>query len=149
MTTVQIDAQSPGVAAWAEEVRALLGRQPGRGPEWAGRLLETITAGPAGVYDAYIRAVDGDRLAGAALVLTRVEAGDAEPRPWLAALWVDSELRGRGLGRKLLGVAETGSRERGADELVITVNPEDDTTLFLGERWGYFRERVLLSRNLE
>lgn len=149
MTTVQIDTGSPRDPELAADILRVLGAQPGIEPDRAQRLIEELQGGSKETFDAFLSAHDeSGGLLGGAVLLTRREPGDREARPWLVALWVDPEVRGRGLGRKLADVAETHARERGGKELVAVLPPEDDASLFLGERWGFYRERVVVSRSL-
>ncbi|TAH35590.1 MAG: GNAT family N-acetyltransferase [Planctomycetota bacterium] len=148
MATVRIDRQDPLDARWGDELARVLAAQ-GRPPGWSERLLDDLCERLKGRYGAYLRASGEDgALLGAALLLSRREAGESEARPWLAALWVHPEVRGRGLGRKLAQSAERYAREHGGGEMVATAPPEDDATLYMLERWGFSRERVALSKSL-
>ena len=50
-----------------------------------------------------------------------VAAGPA-PGPWLAALWVNTEHRGRGIGAKLIAAAERTAADLGLTELYATTS---------------------------
>ena len=148
MTTVRIESLDPLDAEAGEDLLRLL-RQQQRPEGWAEQLVQDVRGSAPGRFGSLLRAADdAGRTLGGALVLDRREPGESEERPWLAALWVDAEVRSQGLGRKLVQMAEQAARERGAHELVITASPEDDATLFMTERWGYFRESLVLSKNL-
>lgn len=149
MTTVSIDGVDPLDPRWAGDLKQLLEAQPGRPPGWAAHLAEDLCERLKGRFGVFLRASSGDGgLLGGALLLSRREAGEAEARPWLVALWVHPEVRGRGLGRKLARNAERHAQERGALEVVVTAPPEDDATLYILERWGYSRERLAMSKGL-
>ncbi|HEX9793077.1 MAG TPA: GNAT family N-acetyltransferase [Planctomycetota bacterium] len=151
MTTVRIETQAPGEESCRDELERVLGAQPGREPGWGSRVL-AAAALREDPFAAFLRAVetgpDGESLAGGALLLGLAGPGEAQARPWFAALWVRSDLRGRGLGRKLARKVEDLARAGGGEELVLEVGPEDDTALFTAERWGFFRERLWMSRSL-
>lgn len=149
MTTVRIEGVDPLDPRWREELRRLLDGQPDQPPGWAARLQEDLCERLVGRYGTFLRAaLEDGSLAGGALVLARREAGEGRARPWLAALWVRPDLRGRGLGRRLLESVERWARERGAVELVALANPEDDTSLYILERRGFGRERIVLARGI-
>lgn len=154
MTTVQIATCDPLDTRYRAEVQKVLDGQSGPSATGLKRLLSYLEEHGAGPYTAFVRAVlqadDGmeDKLLGGGLIVDFRHPGEEQDRPWLAALWVDPEHRGRGLGRRLAQIAENVARERGGQEMVVRAHPDDDATLFMTERWGYFREEYLISKNL-
>lgn len=149
MATVRIDRVNPLDPAYAEDLGRMLAEQAGRPPEWGARLRADLCERLLGRFGTLVRAAGADgRFLGGALLLSRREAGETEARPWLAALWVHPEVRGRGLGRRLAQSAESHAAAQGGHELVVTAPPEDDASLYMLERWGYSRERLALSKGL-
>ena len=67
-----------------------------------------------------------------------------ETRPVVVALWVDPELRHRGIARAL--VRETRKRlvARGQADLAARVSYNDDALISMGERWGFVRDWELM-----
>jgi GNAT superfamily N-acetyltransferase len=64
-------------------------------------------------------ALDGDRLAGFAVLLPELSEGMAQ----LAALFVDRSYRRRGVGSLLVGDVENRAREAGASKLYVSAIP--------------------------
>ncbi|MFQ5748705.1 MAG: GNAT family N-acetyltransferase [Planctomycetota bacterium] len=149
MSQVRIESSDPGDAAVHEDLRIVLREQPGRSGDWGERLLASLAPSLCDPFGLFLsaRSQEGELLGGA-LALNRQTPGEASPRPWLAALWVLPRVRNQGLGRRLMELLEEKLRQRDAREILASVNPEDDAILFLGERWGWSRERLLLSRPL-
>lgn len=149
MTTVRIEILPPWEESGLADLQTLLQGQPGRPADWADHLLEDLRHRKDAKYAFFVRAGDEQgRMLGGALVADLRHPGDRESRPWLCALWVHPDFRSRGLGRKLAQMADQAVRERGAFELLVRVHPDDDSALFMAERWGYFREEVLMSKSL-
>jgi GNAT superfamily N-acetyltransferase len=69
--------------------------------------------------DAYV-AVSSGEIVGLATVHSRDVLHGALPVAQLTALVVPPDMRGRGIGRALVNVAEQWAREKGAERLVVT-----------------------------
>jgi GNAT superfamily N-acetyltransferase len=65
----------------------------------AGRVAETLGEGP--IPSAFV-AHDGDRFLGTAAAIATDMAERPHYTPWVAAVWVEPEARGRGLGAALV-----------------------------------------------
>jgi aminoglycoside 6'-N-acetyltransferase I len=86
--------------------------------------------------DAFVAEVDGV-VVGVATVHARAVLHSARPVAQLTALVVPPEMRGRGVGRARVGVAEQWGEARGADRLVVTTAlHRADAPLFY-ERLGF------------
>ena len=72
-----------------------------------------------GEADTFV-ALAGRRVVGLATVHARDVLHHARPVVQLTALVVSPDVRGRGVGRALVGVVERWAAERGADRLVLT-----------------------------
>src|SRR5215208_6657707 len=97
-----------------------------------GRLMRMRSRGD----DAYVAVAAGE-IVGLATVHARDVLHGALPVAQLTALVVPPEMRGRGVGRALVSVAEQWARERGADRLVVTTAlHRADAPLFY-ERLGF------------
>lgn len=70
-------------------------------------------------------------------------------RGYVYDIYVAPEMRGEGLGRKLLSQAEERSRRRGHRELGLTVSPENDTARHLYESAGFTTERLMMTKLIE
>jgi len=149
MSQVRIESSLPGDPAVRDDLRLVLREQPGRSEEWVERLLGALEPSLCDPFGLFLTArPETGELLGGALALNRRTPGESSPRPWLAGLWVLPRVRNQGLGRRLMEILEDKLRQRGAREILASIHPEDDAVLFLGERWGWFRERLLLSRSL-
>jgi len=78
-------------------------------------------------------------VAAATLVAIRGE------RSWIGGFGVSPELRGRGLGRKLINAAENAARERGAAHMQLEVLQHNPAAIALYESSGFTRMRPLYS----
>jgi GNAT superfamily N-acetyltransferase len=105
---------------------------PAAAADLPGRLLRLRGAGD----DAYVAESSGE-IVGLATVHSRHVLHNALPVAQLTALVVPPQMRGRGVGRALVHVAEQWARERGADRLVVTTAlHRADAPLFY-ERLGF------------
>lgn len=77
-------------------------------------------------------AVDGERWVGMVACRRR------EPRStWLTALWVEPEVRGAGLGARLIEAAADWAREQGAETVELSVTTNNDAAAALYARTGF------------
>ena len=65
--------------------------------------------------------------------------------PLILALWVDPDLRHRGLARAIVGEARRLLEARGFPELAARVSYNDDALISMGERWGFVRSWELVT----
>ena len=105
------DDDAPAVA----ELLAHLG-YPARAADIPARLARLRARGDA---DTLVAMADG-RVVGLATVHARDVLHHAHPVVQLTALVVPPEMRGRGVGRTLVGAVERWAAARGADRLVLT-----------------------------
>ena len=99
-------------------------------------LPDRLTRLRASEDDAYV-AVSSGEIVGLATVHSRHVLHGALPVAQLTALVVPPDMRGRGVGRALVQVAEQWAREKGADRLVVTTAlHRADAPLFY-ERLGF------------
>lgn len=79
-----------------------------------------------------VETMDG-QVAGYALVFERTNSRVA----WLNSLAVDPAYRGRGIGRRLLGAAESSARRHGCHWMRLEVRPDNGSALALYRQEGY------------
>ena len=114
----------------AAAVAELLGHlgYPAPPAEIPARLARLRARGDA---DTLVAVADG-RVVGLATVHARDVLHHARPVVQLTALVVPPDMRGRGVGRALVGVVERWAADRGADRLVLT------TALHRAEAPGFY-----------
>lgn len=105
---------------------------PASAPDLPGRLARLRAAGD----DAFVAELS-DSVVGLATVHSRPVLHNALPVAQLTALVVPPEMRGRGVGRALVEVAEQWARERGADRLVVTTALHRAEAPLFYERLGF------------
>lgn len=133
------------VAALQDFERTL---EPGLPPgsHIARRYVEAMLQRCAAYQGRVFVAVRQDGIVGFTCVLARIPetAPDEHTRPHAAVgeLFVIPELRGGGLGRRLLELAEAHARERGADRLRVQVLAGNEAARLLYSGFG-FRERLV------
>ncbi|MDT4942742.1 MAG: hypothetical protein QOJ34_2831 [Pseudonocardiales bacterium] len=110
------------------------------------REFDTATPGPAVLAErldhllpggAVVALVAGDPAAGFALLTLRPNVWYDGPVALLDELYVVPDLRGQGIGSKLLAAAEAVTRERGGELLEINVDGVDHDARRFYERHGY------------
>jgi GNAT superfamily N-acetyltransferase len=122
-----VDDDAPALA----ELLAHLG-YPADAADLPDRLLRMRSGGD----DAFVAVLDGETV-GLATVHARAVLHVARPVAQLTALVVPPAMRGRGVGRALVGAAEQWGRAQGADRLVVTTAlHRADAPLFY-ERLGF------------
>jgi len=84
--------------------------------------LDAIVKVEDGVPFALVAEIDGQPC-GNALVIDNDEPAKRELTPWLAALWVDEAMRGKGIAGALLGTAASRCRTLGVPRLYLTSRP--------------------------
>ena len=119
----------PATDADASALASLLAHLgfPADAAELPERLRRLRSAGD----DAFVADVDGVTM-GLATVHSRFVLHAARPVVQLTALVVSPDVRGRGVGRALVGVVERWAAARGADRLVLT------TALYRAEAPGFY-----------
>jgi GNAT superfamily N-acetyltransferase len=114
--------------------------------------LEDLIADPSPQEAALVAEVDGTP-AGVCLLVR----DEIDPRhrvtPWLASLYVDEALRGRGIGAALVGATETAARDRGVARLYLYASTAEPFYAALGwtieDRFDWGGEPfVLMARDL-
>jgi GNAT superfamily N-acetyltransferase len=101
-------------------------------------LLERVFGGPEGV--AISAHVPGQEAHIGYVVTGPLEdplVGDRSPM--VLALWVDRDMRHRGLARSLVLRAREVLAERGFTTLAARAGHNDDALISMGERWGFVR----------
>lgn len=100
---------------------------------------------PAGPYPYFVLRQFHDALGDHLLV---VDGGDAlrgyvlatppyQARSWILSLVVSQDLRGNGLGRELMTEMLQRLRKEGANEVLLTVDPGNDTAMVLYRHLGF------------
>lgn len=108
-------------------------------------MLERFQSAPAircqmaGGYEYYL-AIDGERPAGYFAVIPRPGERTAQ----LSKVYLLRELRGRGIGRRLLEFVESYCAERGIEKLWLTVNRHNAGSIAFYERMGFVKEGELV-----
>ena len=105
-------------------------------PASAADLLPRLGRLRASGDDAFVAEVAGS-VVGLATVHSRAVLLNALPVAQLTALVVPPEMRGRGVGRALVHVAEQWARELGADRLVVTTALHRAEAPLFYERLGF------------
>jgi ribosomal protein S18 acetylase RimI-like enzyme len=79
------------------------------------------------------------------------ELGDGAGVAYVMALWVQENLRGRGIGAGLMSATETEAVRRGCRRLTLMVEPENAVALAMYEKLGYvvFKKSVWVWRGKE
>jgi len=85
----------------------------------------------------FLVAVDGD------VVLGSVMAGYDGHRGWVNYLAVDSEVRGRGIGRELMAQVERGLRVLGCPKVNLQVRATNAAAIGFYRRLGYLDDEVV------
>jgi GNAT superfamily N-acetyltransferase len=101
-------------------------------PDWSPEDKEQRIAGLKETYDkgaTFFGAFDGDVLVGLS-VLDHNPVGTGVDRLNLDGLWVSHRYRGKGIGRRLVGLAAQEARARGAKTLYISATPSENTIRF-------------------
>jgi ribosomal protein S18 acetylase RimI-like enzyme len=106
--------------------------EPTPGPDRLAERLRVLLAGGDTVV-----LVAGDAPDGLAVLRFRPGLWSEGLECYLAELYVVPALRGRGLGRALLGAAMTLARERGADHMDLGTSEDDVVARALYERMGF------------
>jgi ribosomal protein S18 acetylase RimI-like enzyme len=127
---IEVRRLREGETALLREVRLRALRDA---PEAFATRLEEALAWPPERWDELTRngvhvvALDGERSVGMVSGWL-LDSGNA----WLARLWVDPEVRGAGLGLRLIEAVAEWARERGAPalELSVTANNPDAAALY-------------------
>jgi ribosomal protein S18 acetylase RimI-like enzyme len=93
-----------------------------------------LMAAERGDESTTVAEVDG-RIVG--VVSVRWDEGCDPPNPWLYGLQVAEEHRRLGLGRALIGAVEDAATQRGADQVSLDVDLDDDAVTHFYEDLGY------------
>jgi len=94
-------------------------------------------------------AVAGGRIVGLATVHARDVLHQAHPVAQLTALVVPPEMRGKGVGRTLVGVVERWAADHGADRLVLTTALHRADAPRFYERLGFEHTGRRYARRIE
>lgn len=97
--------------------------------EW----IRRTRGGPDGRPSAIYLAVDGERAVGTAAVVYPVDMDV----PMLVGMWVAPDVRGRGVGRKLVDAVVAWVAERGDRRLVLWVVDDNHSAIALYESCGF------------
>jgi len=104
----------------------------------AERFLERALAEPETVLLAAFRPAAGEAV-GLCLTGAHVEPLSGERIPMVLVLWVDADLRHRGVARALVERARSLLEGRGIRRLAARAVHNDDALISMGERWGFVR----------
>ena len=75
------------------------------------------------------------------------EGCDSSPVAYLESWWVDEDMRGRGIGRALVAVAEAWARERGRTEIASDALLDNDVSHAAHQALGFEEvERIVCFR---
>ncbi|MEM0017117.1 MAG: GNAT family N-acetyltransferase [Candidatus Korarchaeum sp.] len=95
-----------------------------------------------------IAAYIGGSIVGVVWIGMRLDTVHYVPVCYVYDIEVKEEFRGRGLGSKLLQMAEETCREWGLEELMLSVEATNSEALSWYERRGYGVKRLLLSKRV-
>jgi ribosomal protein S18 acetylase RimI-like enzyme len=108
--------------------------------DWlAGRVAELIRGGDTAVMLLETDAEPSETADGIALMRFRPSLWEAADECYLAELYVRPDLRGRGLGRRLLAAAMRHASVRGATYMDVTTTNRDTAAVALYESMGFDR----------
>ena len=82
---------------------------------------------------------EGEQEVGICLTGAWTEPLSGERLAGVLALYVDRDLRHRGIARALVAAAQEALAERGIMRLGARVEHNDDARISMGERWGWIR----------
>jgi GNAT superfamily N-acetyltransferase len=82
---------------------------------------------------------DPDRTVGLCLTGPHEDPLTGEVTPLVLVLWVDPDVRHRGVARALVRQVRKLLAERGFPELAARAGHNDDALISMGERWGFTR----------
>jgi GNAT superfamily N-acetyltransferase len=102
--------------------------------------LDAIVKTENGVPFALVAEIDG-RPCGNALVIDNDEPAKPKLTPWLAALWVDEEVRSRGIARALLDEAARRCQALGVPRLYLASRPAL-RDFYTGRGWRELEDQV-------
>ncbi len=125
-------------AEWAAHLASWHGKEWGHlYADWdAGAALTEFLAEPGEGLPVTFVALEGERIVGSvSVVFGDMPGAPEEWNPWVASLIVDREVRGRGVGTRLIGFAVTAAKEAGHGKIWCLT--EERQSLF--ERAGFER----------
>jgi ribosomal protein S18 acetylase RimI-like enzyme len=138
-TRVATAADAGGIALVLRAFNAEFG-DPAPEQEWlAGRVAELLRAGSSAVVLLERQPRGGADPDGLALMRFRPSLWEPADECYLAELYIRPELRGQGLGRRLLTAAMRHARERGATYMDLTTTNQDTAAVALYESVGFDR----------
>ena len=88
-------------------------------------------------------ATAGDRLAGMVSLLFTVSTAEGGPAAWLEDMVVLPELRGHGIGERLLHEAISGARAAGCTRITLLTDATNNSAMRFYERAGFTRSQML------
>jgi ribosomal protein S18 acetylase RimI-like enzyme len=117
-------------------------------PERMERALRHLIAHPE--IGLVVVAIERPQLLGYAILTYNFDLECCGRDAFVTELWVVPEARGRGLGKRLLQVAEAHAREADVHALHLVVRPENEGARRLYEREGFaLVPRLLLTKPLD
>jgi ribosomal protein S18 acetylase RimI-like enzyme len=133
-------ATTDDAAAIATVLRAFQAEYEEAAPEqdwWAGRIAELMDTGDSAVV--LLDPGTGEPPVGVAYLRFRPSLYQDAPEAYLAELYVRPDLRGQGLGRRLLTAAMDHAVDRGATYLDLSTTSADTAAVALYESLGFDR----------
>lgn len=121
----------------AAEILARQGAQTSLEGASARRLRRDFAAKECLLVEA--RELQAERTVGVCWVAPVEDPLTLVQRPLILVLWVDPELRHRGLARALVQETRSLLRARGSEVLSARAAHNDDALISMGERWGFVR----------
>ena len=107
-------------------------------PRIAGRVAENLGQGP--IPSAFV-AHDGDRFLGTASVIEADMMERPQYTPWIAAVWVEPEARGAGLGAALVQHAASAIFRNGWSRAYLSAAPHR-RTFYEGLGWTVLEDEI-------
>ncbi|MBY0278299.1 GNAT family N-acetyltransferase [Candidatus Binatia bacterium] len=109
-------------------------------PDALERSVRTLLGDPR-LGHVLVAGVEGDEIAGVAVLSFLFTLEHGGPAAWLDELYVVDTWRGRGIGERLVEAALGVARARGCVALDLEVEPGHDAATRLYERLGFRRHR--------
>jgi ribosomal protein S18 acetylase RimI-like enzyme len=94
--------------------------------------------GPSGLENiAYVARAENGNPVGFIWVIESTSGFTAAAFAWIMCIYVGAGARGKGIGRKLMGLGEKWARERGLIDIILNVSNENEVAIGLYESLGF------------
>jgi ribosomal protein S18 acetylase RimI-like enzyme len=94
--------------------------------------------GPGGLENiAYVARAENGNPVGFIWVIESTSGFTAAAFAWIMCIYVEAGARGKGIGRKLMGLGEKWARERGLIDIILNVSNENEVAIGLYESLGF------------